>query len=374
MTTLSAQHDQLAEAPPTSARPEVCALVIEARPGTASELRSLLGAASAARFSVLRTATVAAGIDALELGGVDAVVLGSEIPLDAPTTAPLLRAAGAAVPVVALVGGSDPEEVARALEIGLHDCVPVGGLTPDTVGSPLLRAVQRARAAAGRAPVPPPTIDAPPAPLRTVSPRALQAATPAVEALVGLLELLTTAWEVLTDEQKLGLVRTVGSCAATVEQLTTVAAAAIDAPPEPQLIALAPAVLDAARRVDDVEIDLSVDADTAVWADPNHLREILVGLLTHALGSTAPPLTVTATNGGATVRVSVTGHGALPRTAASGFSLLHPTSAAFEDADSPGLETARRLAEDSGGIAGVDEHQGAVWARLPNLPRHPDLT
>lgn len=381
MTTLSAQHDQLAESPPTSARLEACALLIEARPGTASELRSVLGAAPA-RITVLRTATIAAGIDALELGGVDAVVLGAEIPLDAPTVAPLLRAAGASIPVVALVAGDDPDEVARAIELGLHDCVPVRGLTPEALGTPLIRAVQRARAAGERgrgpasrlAPAPVPPRDAPAAPAQAVAPRAMQTATPAVEALVGLLELLGSAWEVLTDEQKLGLVGTIRSCAATVEALTLGASAGFDAPPAPQLIALAPAILDAARRADDVEIDLRVDADIAVWADPDHLREILVGLLTHALVYAAPPLQISAANGGATVRVSVVGHAAAARTTARGFSLLQATSAAFEDAGSEWLEAARRLAEESGGIAGVDEHHGAVWVRLPSLPQHPDFS
>lgn len=99
-----------------------------------------------------------------------------------------------------------------------------------------------------------------------------------------------------------------------------------------------------------------------------------MGLLSHALARTTPPLTVTATNGGATVRLRVMGANSEPRQSTRGFSLLHATSAAFDDDEGAGLEVARRFAERSGGIAGVDEHCGSVWARLPNLPQHPDLT
>lgn len=373
MTTLSAQHDQRADPTPSADRPEVCALLIEPRPSNASELRSLLGATAAARFTVLRTATVAAGLDALAFGGVDLVLLGAGVPLQASTVVPLLRGAGDAIPVLALTDSVDPHDALDILATGVHDCIPVRGVTADGLGWPATRAVQRARASSGRVRAAAVPADRVAPPLASISRQAMQTATPAVAALVGLLELLTTAWNALDEEQKLGLLATIRSCASTVAQLTAQADRFAEGPPEPQLVALAAAVVDAARRLDDLAVDVEVDAHTAVWLDPGQLRAILTGLLTHAAQRTGSPLTVTASNGGATVRVSVTGPDAEPRVAGRGFSLLHATSAAFEDDEGAGLDAARRVAEQSGGIAGVDEHCGSVWARLPNGPQHANL-
>ncbi len=367
MTTLSARHDEVVAT--SEARPTVCALLIEARPGTASTLRSLLNASNAADITVLRTATVAAGVDALTFGGIDVAILGSGVATAVSELEPLFGAGRATVPVIALTDDDDPQVADDLIARGVHDCVSMATVTADGLGRTVRRALQRTHAR----PVAADGLVARPA-TEVLSPQTMELVTPAVGALVALLELLTTTWQVLDEEQKLSLLSTVRSCAASVEQLTASAPVGRPDRAEPQLVALATAVREAAQSESDLEIVLEIDPHTAVWVDLAHLRQIVRGLLSCATQSGSSPVTVAASTRGTSVRITFTGASAASHLGQRGWSVLHPMLSTGDQEEADALEVVRRLAELNGGIAGVDAQQGLFWVRIPSLPPHPDFS
>ncbi|MGQ0831041.1 MAG: hypothetical protein ACT4OV_05125 [Microthrixaceae bacterium] len=358
-----------------SDRPEVCVLLIEARAGTASVIRSLLTASTAARFTVLRTATIEAGIDAIGFGGVDVVVLGTEVLEGDASLAPLLQRP-AAPPIIALTSSDDPSVATRVIDRGLHDCVPASRISADALGWAVIRSVHRVRAMDAAAPREAPSPAASHAPLtqRTVA----DARTP-LTALVDLLELLTSAWDALAEDHKLNMLATIRSYAATVEQLTSdlLSIASIDAetaPSNPQLVSLGRAVTIAGLADTALDVTLDLEPDLSVWVDPDHLARMLTVMLAHAAQRTSSGIVVRAASGGSTVRISLAGADAAPRERVQGWSLLRAHDSSFDDDEGVGLDVARRLAEINGGIAGTDELAGSVWARLPSGPPDADST
>ncbi len=371
MTPLSEVHESATDDAAPDDAATICVLLIEARVGTASVIRSLLTTSAAAPFTVLRTATIDAGLDALDFGGVDIVVLGSEVPADQPSLEVLLeRSSG--LPVIALTSSDDPAVATRLIDRGLHDCVPSSRISADALGWAVVRSVHRVRAGRGAAASTAAAHD----PSRATRLTVADARAP-LTALVDLLELLTSAWDALTEDHKLNMLATIRSYAATVEQLTSdllsIASIDVDATAStPQLIPLARVVNHAAMVEAHPETVVDIDPHLVVWADADHLARMVAVLLAHAGQRSPSGLVVRAVAGGATVRLSIGSTDASPRDRTRGWSLLHPDPATFDDDEGVGLDVARRLAEANGGIAGVDELSGSVWARLPSAPPEPE--
>lgn len=380
MTPASAPEDEPSEEPPAEDRPEICVLLVEGRAGTASVVRTLLGASAAARFDVLRTATIDAGVDAVSFGGIDVVVLGAEVLAEDPSLDGVLRGA-AGLPIIALTNSDDPRMATALIDAGLHDCVPAARISADALGWAVLRAVHRHRASP-RAPAPETSAGAAEgsatgAPARApagLAPSIVTDAQTPVTALVGLVELLTSAWDTLEDGQKRATLSRIGTYAASVERLTadllTIASLHADVSrPVPRHVALAPAVLEAVSTDAMDDVTVRIDPDVAVWMDPAHLSQILNALLAHAAQRASSPLVVSATTRGSSVRISMAGAGAQHRDPLGGWSLLQADSQGVGPDEGVGLAVARALAEANGGVAGRDDATaGAVWARFPSSP------
>ena len=370
--TLKVSEDDLT--PPTSAeeRPVVCVLLVEGRASTASVVRTLLGASAAARFDVLRTATVEAGLDALTFSGIDVVVLGTEATNDEPARSRLLRAT-AGVPVIVLTDSDDPRVAIDLIDAGFHDCVPAARISADALGWSILRAVHRSRgeraptATRAQGPGTGEAVDRLAA-VPGLAPGIVTEARTPVTALIGLVDLLTSAWETLEDDQRRGALARIGVYAASVDHLTadllTIASLHADAAlPTPGQISLAPALEDAVAT-HAAEAVVRVDPTSSVWVDPAHLSQILRAMLAHVSLRVTSPLLVTATgNGRSSVRISMGGSVGQPDLA-TGWSPLPDVRECAPD-EGMVLAVARTLAEANGGVAGQDEGTGAVWVRLP---------
>ncbi|MEO6317283.1 MAG: hypothetical protein ABIP36_00720 [Acidimicrobiales bacterium] len=376
---LSASEDDPTRTRAAEERPGVCVLLIEGRADTASVVRTLLGASAAARFDVLRTATIEAGIDALALRGIDVVVLGTGSTCDDPSTSELLRAT-AELPVIALTGSDDPQVAVDLIDAGFHDCVPAARISADALGWSILRAVHRARGERGVADAPRATGRPPgdrvahggsaPGPAPSM---ATDARTP-VTALIGLVDLLTSSWETLGDDQRRTTLSRIGVYAASVERLTvdllTIASLHADvAQPRPRQVTLAAAIHDAVVA-DATGTTVQVDPEVTVWVDPTHLGQILKALLAHVGLRVPSPLLITTTGQDrSSVRISIGSSVDLP-SSAIGWSLLQDLRGGPPD-EGVALAVARTLAEANGGVAGQDDSTGTVWVRLPGSSPEP---
>lgn len=393
MTVASAREQHLGAG---GARTEsFCALVIDDHAGDATTVRAALSASPAADFAVLRAPSLDAGVDALRLGDID-VVLVRDALLAASAIAVVLAAAGDR-PVLALTRSADPALATRLIDAGLHDAIPSDPATLAALGWATVRSIHRATAApapaaapVNRAPEPPEAHAASPSTPQATAAirRQIAEARAPLAALVDLLDLLTSAWDALAEENKLGMLSSIRSYAAMVDQLTgnlgSMASTTDDhrlapAPPTPQPVGLAQAV-SRASGLTGVDASTDIDPNIVVWVDPRHLDQMLTALLTRVAHRSTPPVRATASRGGTSVRLSIHGAGSTRGDDATtrgvgGWSLLQPNTASGDDVGDLDLELdgARRLAESNGGVAGTGDRPGSAWLRLPSTPPDPAL-
>ncbi len=378
------QHPDADSAPVKS----FCVLVIEGHAGQATAVRAVLSESTAADFAVLRAPTLDSGVDALRLDDIDVVLICDD--LLAPEGVAAVLAAAGSRPVLALTRSTDPGVATRLIDAGLHDVIRSGPAASDDLGWATVRSIHRAGAVGERTDTKEDRAPGPLAPTTTPEAAAVirrgvaEARTP-LSALIDLLDLLTSAWDALADENKLSMLSSIRSYVAMIEQRTgdllSMASTADEdrpstlapVPPAPQPVGLAQAV---ARAMSLTGVDASTDIDpnVVVWVDPRHLDEMLTALLTRVAHRSLPPVHATATHGGTSVRLSLQGGGA-PTAGGGGWSLLHPSPVRVVEVDGldRDLETAQRLAEVNGGLAGADEHPGSAWLRLPTTPPDPAL-
>jgi signal transduction histidine kinase/ActR/RegA family two-component response regulator len=121
-------------------------LLVEADAGTADRLTGLMSATRVARFVCSHAATLEAAAIRLEGTEADIVLLDPSIATspDEAFIEVLGRAAG--VPVVALAAPTDAELAARALRLGIEDCIDPAVQDADNLGRSLLYALERRRA------------------------------------------------------------------------------------------------------------------------------------------------------------------------------------------------------------------------------------
>lgn len=390
MTVVSARDQHLGAGVAPAER--FCALVIDDHAGDASAVRTALSTSAAAEFSVLRAPNLDAGVDALRLDDIDVVLVRDD--LLAAGTIPIVLAAAAGRPVLGLTCSADRALATQLIDAGLHDAIPSGPAGYDALGWATARSIHRANTAGDRREAASVRASETPAPHPTTgtatgaSPalrRQLAEARAPLAAMVDLLDLLSSAWDALAEENKLGMLSSIRSYAATVDQLTgdlvskasgtdaDHGSGSPDAAPLPQPVGLAQAV-SRALRLTAVDASTEIDPNIVVWVDPRHLDQMLTTLLTRVAHRSTPPVRATASRGGTSVRLSVDGTGASPRGTA-GWSLLqaNPLRAGDVDELDLDLEVTRRLAEANGGLAGTGDQPGSVWLRLPSTPPDPAL-
>lgn len=390
MTVASAREHVGVGAAPTES---FCALVIDDHPGDASAVRTALSSSPAADFAVLRAPNLDAGVDALRLDDIDVVLVRDDLLATDAITVVLEAAAGR--PVLALTRSTDPTVATRLIDAGLHDAISSGASAADALAWATVRSIHRANTTsdptevdgARPAPAPGPSATGTAAAIRR---QIAEARTP-LAALVDLLDLLTSAWDALAEENKLSMLSSIRSYASMVDQLTgnldTTASTTADhlapsarpAPPAPRPVGLAQAV---SRAVSLTGLDITTDIDPnlVVWVDPRDLDQMLTALLTRVAHRSIPPVRATASRGGTSVRLSIHGAGAthgeaVKARSVGGWSLLQPNPTSggeVSDLDVE-LDDSRRLAESNGGLAGIGDQRGSAWLRLPSTPPDPAL-
>ncbi|HKK08960.1 MAG TPA: PAS domain S-box protein, partial [Gemmatimonadota bacterium] len=122
-------------------------LLVEDNEGDARLLREMASEVEDLRVDLVRTATLAQGLDRLGAGTADAVLLDLDLPdssgLD--TVRPVLERAGGA-PVVILTGLADEALAKAALHEGAQDYLLKDDLSPELLGRSLRYAIERKRA------------------------------------------------------------------------------------------------------------------------------------------------------------------------------------------------------------------------------------
>lgn len=126
--------------------PSFRVLLVAADASEADRLARLMAGSHAARFACAHAATLAAAGLRIEAGEADAVILdprGLAPTLDDALIEVLGRAVG--VPVVAVAAPDDHDLIARALRLGIEDCLDPAVQDGDVLGRCLLYAVERRR-------------------------------------------------------------------------------------------------------------------------------------------------------------------------------------------------------------------------------------
>jgi sigma-B regulation protein RsbU (phosphoserine phosphatase) len=123
----------------------IAVLLIEDHPGDARLVREALGDARMLRFTVTHATTLAAGVAALDAGGVDVVLLDLSLP-DGAGLASIarLRAVAPTIPILVLTGTEDEDMALRAVRGGAQDYL-VKGIDGGALARGIAHAVERHR-------------------------------------------------------------------------------------------------------------------------------------------------------------------------------------------------------------------------------------